>query len=373
VITVFLAGEGATELGGWAAEGPYRTTSPGILQALLERVAPSGWEVHGSAIWKSIRKYTVRSESRDAEVKTVLGLALHADENELDVLVFSRDRDRDEEREGWIEEGIVAAQRQFPSLKIVGGVAVEEIEAWTLAAQGMKKAHQLPHPKETFAARNPRSDVRSQVDIIREADLSSKDLDAPSLTKWLDRARSVFSPVKSVDAPVFLIGFMATGKTTVGGMLAKRLHWSHVDLDQEISRIAGKAVSDIFASEGEGGFRQREQDVLRSLSSPKTVISTGGGAGAQEHNLTWMLQSGRVVTLAVTAEEAVRRARGGKGRQLLEGQADPVAAAAELLQKRAPFYARAHFTVDTVGRPPHDVTKDILDWIGTQSPGKVGS
>ncbi len=342
------------------------------MQALLENVVTSGWEIRDARLWKSIRKINVSDERQDPEIKNVLGLALHAKEAGATVLVFSRDRDRDQERERQIEMGISLAKKEFPTVKIVGGVAIEEIEAWTLAAHGVKKAHELGRPAKSFASRNLREDVQSQVAVIRHSDLFSKDLDAPSLVKWIERVRTVFAPPAPVDAPVFLIGFMATGKTTVGGMLAKRLGWSYVDLDREIERIAGKIVSEIFASEGEAGFRQREHEALRSLSdSSKTVISTGGGAGAQEHNLTWMLRSGRVVTLSVTAEEAVKRARGGKGRPLLENQADPVAAAAELLERRAPFYARAHFTVETVGRLPKEVTEEILDWIATLSPVKV--
>jgi shikimate kinase len=376
VIGVFLAGEGATELGGWAAERPYRTTSPnpGVLQVLLEKVASDGWEIRDAAVWKSIRKFRVRTERRDAEVQNVLGVALEASERGLQALVFSRDRDRDVEREKRIEDGILAAQRQFPSLKIVGGVAIEEIEAWTLAAHGLKKAYELRHPKESFSKRNLELDFQSQVELIREADLFLTQDDSPSLRTWLDRARAVLAPEEPQGAPIFLIGFMATGKTTVGGLLAKKLGWSHVDLDHEISRLAGKAVSEIFASEGEAGFRRREYEALRAVGNiRKTVISTGGGAGAREDNLTWMLRSGHVVTLSITAEEAVKRAHGGKGRPLLEGQADPVAVADELLRTRAPFYARAHFTVQTVGRRPHEVTKDILDWISVWSPGKVDS
>jgi shikimate kinase len=376
VISIFLAGEGATELGGWAAERAYRTTppAPGVLQALLEKVSSNGWEIREAAMWKSIKKFSVVNDRRDAEIRNVLGVALKASEEGIQALVFSRDRDRDAERERRIEEGISAARSEFPALKIVGGVAIEEIEAWTLALHGMKKAHELRVPIEGFAARGLESDVQSQVEVVRQADLTSGSIDSPSLATWIERARAVFAPGIAADAPVFLIGFMATGKTTVGGMLAKRLGWSHVDLDQEISHLAGRAVSEIFAVEGEAGFRRLEHETLRALgNSPKLVISTGGGAGAQEDNLTWMLRSGRVVTLSVTAEEAVKRARGGKGRPLLENQADPVAAAAALLEKRAPFYSRAHFTVETVRRSPQDVTKEILDWIGTLGPGKVDS
>ena len=140
------------------------------------------------------------------------------------------------------------------------------------------------------------------------------------------------------DAPIFLVGFMATGKTTVGRILAARLGWALVDLDEMIAVEAGQAVPRLFEAEGEAGFRAREARALAAVSAQqRLVVATGGGAACREDNLRTMLDAGRVVALAITPEEAVRRARGGAGRPLLAGQADPVARAAELLAARAPF------------------------------------
>jgi len=169
------------------------------------------------------------------------------------------------------------------------------------------------------------------------------------------------------DAPIFLVGFMATGKTTVGRILAARLGWKLVDLDEVIAREAGQSVPRIFEGEGEAGFRARETRALGAVSHErKLVVATGGGAACHEGNLLTMLETGRVVALAITPEEAVRRARGGAGRPLLSGP-DPVATATALLEARAPFYARAHFSVDTVGRLPQDVARDVLAWVETGS------
>jgi shikimate kinase len=166
------------------------------------------------------------------------------------------------------------------------------------------------------------------------------------------------------DAPIFLVGFMATGKTTVGRIVAARLGWRLVDLDEVIVHDAGESVPRIFESEGEAGFRVREARALETVSHErKLVVATGGGAACREDNLRTMLAAGRVVALAITPEEAVRRARGGAGRPLLSGT-DPVATATALLAARAPFYARAHLSVDTVGRLPQDVAHDVLAWVG---------
>jgi shikimate kinase len=174
------------------------------------------------------------------------------------------------------------------------------------------------------------------------------------------------------DAPLFLVGFMATGKTTVGRLLAARLGFRLVDLDDVIAREAKQTVPLIFESEGEAGFRAREARALAGVSRDRrVVVATGGGAACREDNLRAMLDAGRVVALTVTPEEAVRRARGGAGRPLLAG-ADPLAAATALLAARSPFYARAHLTVDTVGRAPEDVADDVLAWIGkVEKPGRA--
>ena len=166
------------------------------------------------------------------------------------------------------------------------------------------------------------------------------------------------------DAPVFLIGFMASGKSTVGRLVASQLGWDFRDLDEVIETTAGRSVPEIFAAEGEAGFRQREAEAVRQAATlRRTVIATGGGAACREENLALMLAAGPVVRLAVTPDEVVRRAAGRPTRPLLSGAADPRAAAAALLAAREPFYARAHARVDTQDRPPAQVAADVLRMI----------
>jgi shikimate kinase len=173
-------------------------------------------------------------------------------------------------------------------------------------------------------------------------------------------------PPADDDAPIFLIGFMASGKTTVGRLLAERLDWNFVDLDKVIEDGAGKTVADIFAAEGEAGFRSRETDALREVAKRrKTVVATGGGAPCREENIAAMLAAGRVLWLEISAEEAVRRAGKASGRPLLDGEADPVAAARKLLEARRPFYKRAHAGVPTAGYTPRQIVDDLLlmSWV----------
>jgi len=172
-------------------------------------------------------------------------------------------------------------------------------------------------------------------------------------------------PSVDADAPIFLVGFMASGKTTVGKLVAERLGWQFDDLDELVRRAAGgRAVADIFAAEGEAGFRRRESDALREAAARRrAVIATGGGAACREDNLAAMLAGGLVVTLEVSAEEAIRRAGSSSGRPLLDGKTDPVGAARALLDVRRSFYERAHVRIDTDGRTPADIADAVLDGV----------
>jgi shikimate kinase len=164
------------------------------------------------------------------------------------------------------------------------------------------------------------------------------------------------------DAPIFLVGFMASGKTTIGRLLAERLGWAFADLDELVTRAAGRTVSEIFAAEGEAGFRQRETGAVREAAGKRRiVVATGGGAACREENLAAMLAAGRVVALAVSPEEAIRRVGGASGRPLLDGKADPLGEARRLLEARRPFYDRAHIRCQTDGRSPREIADALLD------------
>ena len=168
-------------------------------------------------------------------------------------------------------------------------------------------------------------------------------------------------PPADDDAPIFLIGFMASGKTTVGRLLAERLDWTFVDLDKVIEDAAGQTVEQIFAAEGEAGFRKRETEALIGVAKRrKVVVATGGGAPCRDENVEAMLTEGRVFWLDVSAEEAVRRAGSASGRPLLDREADALAAARKLIERRQPFYKRAHAGVETDGRSPKEIVDDLL-------------
>jgi shikimate kinase len=167
------------------------------------------------------------------------------------------------------------------------------------------------------------------------------------------------------DAPIFLIGFMGTGKSTVGRMLAAEIGFAFTDLDEVITREAGQSVGQIFAAEGEAGFRVREARAVHTVSGLRaTVVATGGGAACREASLVTMLAAGRVVALSAPPAEVIRRTGTGPGRPLLHAKADPEGIAAVLLAEREPFYARAHHRIDTVGKSPGEVAREIIDRLG---------
>jgi shikimate kinase len=179
--------------------------------------------------------------------------------------------------------------------------------------------------------------------------------------KPLDSTQSSPPGAPGDHRPIFLIGFMGTGKSTVGRLMAAALGFAFTDLDEVIAREAGRSVAQIFAAEGEAGFRCREEAALRAAATMRrTVIATGGGAACREDSLAVMLAAGPVVALSAPPAEVIRRTGTGPGRPLLHQKADPEGVASALLAQREPFYARAHHRVDTVGKAPAEVAREVI-------------
>ncbi len=171
---------------------------------------------------------------------------------------------------------------------------------------------------------------------------------------------------------IVIVGFMGAGKTTVGNLLAAKLGLPFLDSDEVIERSAGRPVRQIFAEDGEPGFRALECQVIAELlDGQETVLALGGGAA--EHPRTRdKLRSDpatQVVYLQVGYEQALRRIGGDAGRPML---AQPDVAA--LYQRRLSVYAGvATLTVPTDDRCPETVISDIVTRLarGSQPPGTV--
>jgi shikimate kinase/3-dehydroquinate synthase len=159
-------------------------------------------------------------------------------------------------------------------------------------------------------------------------------------------------------APLFLVGFMAAGKTTVGRLLAQATSRRFIDLDDVIAERGGISVPELVARD-ESEFRRLEAETLEAVIADGNdcVIATGGGCAAFGDNMTKMRAAGFVVALDVDLDTARARAAGGPERPLL-AQQDRVA---KLVVERAPAYRRAHVVVDTRQRSLLHVMESVAD------------
>jgi len=155
-------------------------------------------------------------------------------------------------------------------------------------------------------------------------------------------AGTVFVP------PVFLVGMMGAGTTTIGRGLARALSRQFLDVDLVLEERCGVRVPTIFELEGETGFRRRETHALDECSRISgVVLATGGGAVLAEDNRRMLQQRGTVVYLRARAEELYQRTRYDRNRPLLQ-TADPLGRITELLRQREPLYEEiADLVVDT--------------------------
>ncbi|WP_375102680.1 shikimate kinase [Paenibacillus sp. RS8] len=158
---------------------------------------------------------------------------------------------------------------------------------------------------------------------------------------------------------IILVGMMATGKSTVGAILARELGYELVDLDHVIIETEGRSIAEIFAEDGEEYFRSVETAVLkRMLESENKLISTGGGAVLAPGNTALMLSKGHVVALTATEEEIIARVSGDQNRPLLAGNAEE--RVRRIMEDRHDAYLFAHYTVDTTGLTAAEVSQHIL-------------
>lgn len=157
-----------------------------------------------------------------------------------------------------------------------------------------------------------------------------------------------------------LTGFMGTGKSTVGRILAEQLHFDFVDTDELIERRAGKSIARIFAEEGEPAFREWERQVVGELAARRrTIIATGGGLGANEIHVAALREHALVVCLWSTAEGVYGRVRSQSHRPLLQGP-NPLQKIRELLAARGPSYKKADVLISTEFRSVRDVAEHVI-------------
>lgn len=160
---------------------------------------------------------------------------------------------------------------------------------------------------------------------------------------------------------LILTGFMGSGKSSVGKIVAERLGYRFIDLDAEIVAVAGCSINDIFARDGEHAFRTLESSQLEQILSTgeRSVVATGGGAVISTQNRALMRTLGVIINLKVPLEQVLTRLKGCSDRPLLAGE-DAESRAKALMNEREQFYADADIRIDTDGKSVEDVAAEIL-------------
>ena len=164
---------------------------------------------------------------------------------------------------------------------------------------------------------------------------------------------------------VVLIGFMGSGKSITGKLLAYRMGYSFVDTDVEIEKTYKMKIKDMFAKEGEAVFRQRETETIKRLSQKShQVISTGGGVATKQEDMDALRQNGVIISLSAYPSTILKRT-GNDKRPLLakKSNEERLKAIVELMAKRAKFYKNADLIVQTDDKTPLQNVETITKYL----------
>lgn len=166
---------------------------------------------------------------------------------------------------------------------------------------------------------------------------------------------------------IVLIGFMGSGKSSVGQLLARDLGWPRVDTDEMVAAKLGMPIAAIFARLGEEGFREAEGAILDTMDGAQpAVIVTGGGTVLRSHNIQRLRELGKIVWLMADLDVLQQRLSRSRNRPLLQ-TGDPVATIGTLFATRHEFYKQAaDFTIDTSGLSLEEVTKAIRNELSVE-------
>ena len=157
-----------------------------------------------------------------------------------------------------------------------------------------------------------------------------------------------------------LIGFMGTGKSSVGRLVAEQLHFDYLDTDELIQARTGRTISNIFDEEGEAFFRKLERQLVKELTARRrTVIATGGGLPTVAANLASLKTHALVVCLWASPEKIRERVRNQTHRPLLRDP-NPGLKIRELLAVREPFYRQADVLINTDLRSAREVAQQVV-------------
>ena len=164
-----------------------------------------------------------------------------------------------------------------------------------------------------------------------------------------------------------LLGFTASGKSTVGEALARRLEWDFLDFDVEIARREQRTVREIVDAEGEENFRELEAELTRAAGGERRVVLAPGGAWVTQPDLLESLPHGTLsVWIRVSPQETVRRVRAGHPDRPFADHPDPLGPITEMLRERTPLLRRADLTVPGDGRTAEEVAFELEQIVRTR-------
>lgn len=167
-------------------------------------------------------------------------------------------------------------------------------------------------------------------------------------------------PMDPADVNLYLVGFMGTGKTTVGRAVAQRLGFQLMDSDHEIERQQGRTIPEIFASAGEPAFRAMEREfILHGHPASRTLVACGGGLVVQPGLLELLQARGVVVCLHASVETILARTMRQRNRPLLEVE-NPEERIRTLFAAREPVYKRSGTVILTDSRPLPEIAAHVV-------------
>ncbi len=166
--------------------------------------------------------------------------------------------------------------------------------------------------------------------------------------------------MQSSGVNLYLVGFMGTGKTTVGRAVAHQLGYALLDSDHEIERQQKRTIPEIFATDGEAAFRALERAFVEGgHAATRTVVACGGGLVVQPGMLELVKTKGVVICLHASLEAILRRTQGNKNRPLLDVE-NPMDRIRALYAAREPIYNKAGSIILTDGRTLSDIVQHVL-------------
>lgn len=183
------------------------------------------------------------------------------------------------------------------------------------------------------------------------------------------------------DVNLYLVGFMGTGKTTVGRAVAQKIGFTVLDSDHEIERLQGKPIPDIFAQQGEAAFRAMEREFIdHGHPTERTIIACGGGLVVQPGMLEKLKSKGVVVCLHASVETILARTARNRNRPLLAVD-DPETRIRTLFAAREPIYKQSGTVILTDSRGLHEITghvvrawrRDAADFARAHPNGRAGA